>query len=114
MLNNFFSIQINKPNLLNLSSVLLIIFGISTRFFGLPREFFYGLYFGTFIFIVTIIQVKNIILPRYLFITFISTCLLAFTGLTHFFFEKASDFSQQLLILLAISKVFCSILSLLN
>ena len=109
MLNNFFSIQINKPNLLKLSSVLLIIFGISTRFFGLPREFFYGLYFGTFIFIVTIIQVKNLILPRYLFITFISTCLLAFTGLTHFFFEKASDFSQQLLILLAISKVFCSI-----
>ena len=44
-----------------------------------------------------------------IFLTLTLTYLLTFTGLVHFYFEIDSNFSQQLLIILAILKVFCSI-----
>lgn len=109
MLKNVLSITIKKPNLLSSTTVLLLIMGISTRSFGLPKEVFYALFFGIFTFIITNIKVREFTIPKTLFLTLALTYLLTFTGLIHFYFERESDFSQQLLIILAIFKVFCSV-----
>ena len=109
MLKNVLSINIQNPNLLSSASVLLLIMGLSTRSFGLPNEVFYALFFGIFIFIITTIKERNLIFPKTFFLTLTLTYLLTFTGLIHFYFERDSNFSQQLLIILAILKVFCSV-----
>ena len=83
--------------------------GVSTRSFGLPNELFYALFFGIFTFIITTIKERSFILPKTFFLTFTLTYLLTFTGIVHFYFEKDSNFSQQLLVILAILKVFCSV-----
>ena len=90
MFNNLLSIKINKPKWLTILSVMLIISGVITRsglFFGIPKEGFYAIYFTIFIFIITTIQVKNLVLPKQLFLTFVLTCLLVLTGLIYFYFE---------------------------
>ena len=109
MLKNVLSLTIQKPNLLSSATVLLLIMGVSTRSFGLPNELFYALFFGIFTFIITTIKERSFILPKTFFLTFTLTYLLTFTGIIHFYFEKDSNFSQQLLIILAILKVFCSV-----
>ncbi len=109
MLKKVLSITIQKPNLLSSASVLLLIMGISSRSFGLPKEVFYGLFYGFFVFIITNIKVRKFSIPKTLFPVITITYLLTFTGLVHFYLERDSDFSQQLLIILAISKIFCSI-----
>ncbi len=109
MLKNVLSLTIQKPNLLSSTAVLLLIMGVSTRSFGLPNELFYALFFGIFTFIITTIKERSFIIPKTFFLAFALTYLLTFTGIVHFYFEKDSNFSQQLLIILSILKVFCSV-----
>ena len=106
MFKNVLSKPTQKLNFLSFSSVLLILVGISNRSFGLPKEMFYALFLGIFIFIITTIQVRNFILPKNLFFTIILTYLLTFAGLVHFYFERESNYTQQLLFIFAIFKTF--------
>lgn len=109
MLSKILSYKFNKPSLISILSTVLLIFAVLTRTFGIPNEIFYALYFGIFIFIITTIKVRNFIVPKTLFLSLILTYLLTFTGLVYFYFERDSAYTQQLLSIIAIFKLFCSI-----
>lgn len=109
MLHKILLSKFNKPSLISIFSTVLLIFGVSTRTFGLPNEIYYGLFFGIFILIITTIRSRNFVIPKNFFLSLLLTYLLTFTGLVYFYFERDSDFTQQIVSILAILKLFCSI-----
>ena len=110
MLNLRKGFIIQKPDLLGSLSVLLIILSISTRFFGLPRPFFYIFFFGLFTSLILIIPSSKFIIPKDLPIIASATLSLSLLGVLNFYFEIESEFSQIVLMLLAILRIFCSIM----